>query len=99
MKTFPFPSLDFPGRTTVTVSEIAEKLGYDRKHVQNWIEDGSLFVFDGKREGRTKSSIRVPLECYRAFVIQRMSADADTAKNFIARAEDIINEQLSLELK
>lgn len=99
MSAFPFPSLDFPGRTTVKVSEIAEKLRFHRRHIFHLIEDGSLPVLDGKRNNANKSSIRVPIEAYRAFVIQRMSTDPKTAQQFLDRAQEIINDQLSLPLK
>lgn len=99
MKPFPFPALDFPDRSVVTVDEIAKKLQYHRRHIVHLIEDGTLPALNGKRDGKSQMSVRVPIESYRAFVIHRMTTDPETAKKYINRAQEIINEQLSLELK
>lgn len=70
---FPFPSLDFPGRTTLTAAEIAERLGYDEKHVRDLITEGELPGIDGKGKGATRGSYRVPVENYRDFITARMT--------------------------
>ncbi len=70
---FPFPSLDFPGRTTLTAAEIAERLGWDEKHVRNLITDGELPGIDGKGKDASRGSYRVPVESYRDFVVARMT--------------------------
>ena len=98
MSGFLFPSLDFPGRTTVTVGEIAEKLGYSSKHICNLIEDGSLIDIDGRRKGRAKRSTRVPIEAYHAFVIKRLSTDESFARDQFESAKKSAD-QLSLALK
>lgn len=68
-----FPSLDFPGRTTLMVSEIADRLGYSAKHVCGLIEDGSIPALDGKSQDAAKPSFRVPIESYRNFIVARVN--------------------------
>lgn len=70
---FPFPSLDFPGRTTLTAAEIAARLGWDEKHVRDLIAEGELPGIDGKGKGATRGSYRVPAESYRDFITARMT--------------------------
>jgi excisionase family DNA binding protein len=66
-------SLDFPGRTTLTVAEIAEKLGYTAKHIARLIESGELPALDGRGRGVGRAAMRVPVESYRTFVTARMT--------------------------
>ncbi|PTX95748.1 helix-turn-helix domain-containing protein [Opitutus sp. ER46] len=70
---FPFPSLDFPGRTTLTAAEIAARLGWDEKHVRDLITEGELPGIDGKGKGASRGSYRVPAESYRDFITARIT--------------------------
>ena len=70
---FPFPSLDFPGRATLTVGEIAAKLGWTEKHILNLIGAGDLPCLNGKGREATRGSFRVPVECYRDFITARLT--------------------------
>jgi hypothetical protein len=70
---FPFPSLDFPGRTTLTAHEIAERLGWDEKHVRNLIIEGEIPGLDGKTKDAKRGSYRVPAESYRDFITSRVT--------------------------
>jgi len=70
---FAFPSLDFPGRITLTVSEIAERLGWTAKHVSDLIIEGELCAVDGKGKGASRSSFRVPVESYLDFITARVT--------------------------
>ncbi|MBL9187902.1 MAG: helix-turn-helix domain-containing protein [Opitutaceae bacterium] len=70
---FAFPSLDFPGRTTLTAAEIAERLGFDEKHIRDLINEGELPGIDGKGKDATRGSFRVPIENYRDFITARMT--------------------------
>lgn len=72
---FPFPSLDFPGRTTLTAEEIATRLGWEPKHVRQLIAEGELPGIDGKGKGATRASYRVPIENYRDFIAARMTGE------------------------
>lgn len=67
------PSLDFPGRTTLTLQEIAKKLDCTTTHLIHLIEDGSLQAIDIKGAGGVRNTWRVPIENYRQFVAKRMS--------------------------
>ncbi len=70
---FPFPSLDFPGRTTLTVNEVAERLGVTDRHLMNLAEDGSFPGIDLKGAKATKRTLRIPIENYRDFIVSRMT--------------------------
>lgn len=72
---FPFPSLDFPGRTVVTVPELAQKLGVTEQHVINLIECGELPGLNTGRAKLGRSWYRIPLESWHAWVLQRLSAN------------------------
>lgn len=76
---FPFPSLDFPGRTMLTVSEIAERLGISDRHVLNLAEDGSFPGLDFKGAKATKRALRIPIENYRDFIVSRMTGPQRSA--------------------
>jgi hypothetical protein len=70
---FPFSSLDFPGRTTVGLAEMAQRLGCSVDHLLNEAEHGALCGLDLKGVNATRRSIRVPIESYRAYVLTRMT--------------------------
>jgi len=70
---YPFPSLDFPGRTSLRLSEMAAKLGVSVRQLQKEVEQGVLTVLDVKGKQATQSCWRVPDESYRDFVIARMT--------------------------
>jgi len=70
---FPFPSLDFSGRVTLTVLEVAAKLGWTAKHVADLIVEGQLGALDGKGKSAYRSSYRIPIEDYREFIVSRMT--------------------------
>jgi len=74
---FQFPSLDFPGRTTLTVAEIAAKLGWGEKHVADLIAEGRLVAIDGRGAGAKRSSYRIPAESYRDFILRCLTSPAD----------------------
>lgn len=74
--------LDFPGRGTVTVREIAKKLGYCDRHVAGWIEAGELIAIDGKGKGSVRSAHRVPVDAYRDFIIRRLT-NKDLRREFL----------------
>ncbi len=71
---FPFSSLDFPGRTTVSLGEIAQRLGVSVDHLLNEAEHGALKGLDLKGAKATRRNVRVPIECYRAYVLEHMTA-------------------------
>lgn len=67
-------SLDFPGRTSLTIAEVAARLAVSEQHIVNFIADGSLPAVDLRGASATRSTKRVPLEAYRDFVAARLSA-------------------------
>ena len=69
---FPFPGLDFPGRATVAVWEIAKKLSVTPTHILDHIRAGSLRALDTKCMGE-RSNMRVTVEEYRRFVLSRLT--------------------------
>jgi predicted DNA-binding transcriptional regulator AlpA len=70
---FPFPSLDFPGRTAVTVPEVAAKLGVSDQTILNLVDDGSVAGLDMKGRRATKRCVRFPIEVYHTFVLSRLT--------------------------
>ncbi|MES2697494.1 MAG: helix-turn-helix domain-containing protein [Verrucomicrobiota bacterium] len=70
---FPFPSLDFPERATLTPVQIASRLGLAEKHIRDLINEGEIPAVDGKGKGTKRGSYRVPTESYRDFVLVRMT--------------------------
>jgi len=69
----PFPSLDFPERKILTVTNVAEKLHYTCEHIIGLIEEGTLVGIDGSAEKGSRMSHRIPIESYRDFIRKRMS--------------------------
>jgi predicted DNA-binding transcriptional regulator AlpA len=73
---FPFPSLDFPGRSTLSAFEVAEKLGVSDQHILNLAEEGSFPGLELKGAKATKRALRIPIESYREFIVSRMTGPA-----------------------
>lgn len=70
---FPFTSLDFPGRVTLMVDEIAERLGVTAQHILDLVEEGELVAVDLAGKGASRRTVRIPVESYRTFIVQRMT--------------------------
>jgi len=71
---FPFfASLDFPGRSTLMLHEIAERLGVTVAHLLNEVEGGELVACDFKAKGVSRRCIRVPVESYRDYVLRKLT--------------------------
>lgn len=70
---FPFTSLDFPGRVTLTVDEIATRLGATTQHILDLIEEGELVAVDLSGKGATRRYCKIPVEAYREFIVKRMT--------------------------
>jgi hypothetical protein len=66
-------SLDFHGRTTLLLSEIARKLGCSLRHLYNEVVTGALTVLDLSAPGTARRCPRVPIECYRDYICRRLS--------------------------
>lgn len=69
-----FACLDFEGRVTLSVREVALRLGYTTRHVIGWIESGELAAFDGRGTAKaTRAAWRIPIDAYRDFVRARIT--------------------------
>ena len=93
-----FASIDFPpGRTSVTLAEVAAKLSCTVQHLLNEIDSGTLAGLDIKSAGVSRRSIRLPIECYRNYVLQKLTGPVDFRMRFLrdlpaATRRDLIQE-------
>ncbi len=78
-----FASLDFPGRTTLMLGEIAEKLGCTVQHLLNQVEEGALVALDLKGAKANRRNIKVPVECYRDFIIRKLTGPVSVKAAFL----------------
>lgn len=69
----PFACLDFPGRSTITLGEMAGRLGVSVDHLLNEVEHDELCGLDLKGANASRRNIRVPIESYRTYVLRHMS--------------------------
>ena len=83
----PFACLDFPGRETVAVWEIAAKLGVSRKHILDHIDAGTIVAVDTKIVS-TRSNMRVPVDEYRRWVLVRLTGPA--RRTFLAELPESV---------
>lgn len=76
-ESFPFWSLDFEGRDTLTVDEIAAKLRCTRQHILDLIDERALGAIDiaGRDNKTSRRAARVPIECWRDFVLASMTTE------------------------
>lgn len=75
---FPFPSLDFPGRTTLMVHEIASRVGVTTRHIIDLVDEGRITAINlsGGANKSDRRCLRIPLESYRDFIIAALSGPA-----------------------
>ena len=91
-----FSSLDFPGRSILTVDDVARKLGVSFRHVVRLAETGEMTVMNMNGVGARRALVRIPLESYRAFVVKRMSGPMRS--EFIASLPRAVQRELLAEL-
>ena len=72
-----FPSLDFPGRTTLYAHEVAAKLGCSERHVFDLIDEGRIDALNltGAGNRTARRSIRIPREAWLRFLASRSTVD------------------------
>ncbi|QYM80262.1 hypothetical protein K0B96_06515 [Horticoccus luteus] len=70
---FPFASLDFPGRVSLRVEEVAVKLGITPQHVIDLIVEGKINALDVRGLGSSRATYRIPIESYRDFVVRAVT--------------------------
>lgn len=74
---FAFASLDFPGRVNLRIEEVATKLGITTQHVIDLIVEGKLQALDMRGHGATRALYRIPVECYRDFLVRSLTTPTD----------------------
>lgn len=74
---FGFASLDFPGRVSLRVEEVAEKLGTSAQHIIDLIVEGKLQGLDVRGLDASRALYRIPVECYRDFIVRSLTAPAE----------------------
>lgn len=94
-----FASLDFPGRTTVLLWEIAERLGCSVNHLLELVDQGELAGVDVSSRKVSRRAMRVPVECYRDFVLQRLTGPVDFRMRFLRDLPAATRRQLIRELE
>lgn len=68
----PFRSLDFPDRRTLSLAEVAGRLGVSIQHVLDWITEGEFAGIDISGKDARRKTWRIPVESYRDFIIRRL---------------------------
>jgi hypothetical protein len=94
-----FASLDFPGRTTLMLWEIADRLGCSVAHLLNEIDGGALVGVDISGANVSRRSIRVPMECYRNYILKRLTGPTDFKMQFLRELPATVRRQLLDELR
>ncbi len=74
---FAFASLDFPGRVTLRLEEVAAKLGITAQHVIDLIIEGKLQAVDVRGAGASRATYRIPIECYRDWIVRSLTSPAE----------------------
>jgi hypothetical protein len=96
---FPFPSLDFPGRTVLYMHEVAERIGCSIDKAYTLVDDGSLAAVNIAGATATRRELRVPIECWRNFIVQRMTAPMPQTSEFLKSLPAAVRDELIRELR
>lgn len=72
---FPYPSLDWPGRSTVGTRELAERTGLSPMHFRRLVDAGELVALDTAVRTAGRSYYTIPMEEWHAFVLRRMTGN------------------------
>lgn len=78
-----FSSLDFPGRTTLGLAEIAQRLGCTVTHLLNEVDRGAFVGLNIAAADSKRRAMRVPVECYRAYVLGKLTGPVDVRMQFL----------------
>jgi hypothetical protein len=93
-----FASLDFPGRTTLGLDEIAERVGCTRQHLLNQIDEGKFTGLNIASQTTARRAMRVPIECYRSWVLACLTGPVDFKMRFLRDLPAAARRQLIQEL-
>ncbi|MEN9842168.1 MAG: hypothetical protein RL376_1968 [Verrucomicrobiota bacterium] len=95
-----FPSLDFPAdRTTLYLHEIAAKVGCTIQHLCNEVDKGELVGLNIATKKSSRRAMRIPVECYRAWVLRRLTGPVDFKMQFLRDLPVATRRQLIAELQ
>ena len=94
-----FASLDFPGRSTLYLWEIADRLGCTVAHLLNKVDEGALDVLDLASADSSRRAVRVPIESYRAFVLKHFTGKMEIRMQFLRDLPAPVLRELFEELK
>jgi hypothetical protein len=92
-----FPSLDFPGRTTLLLWEVAERLGCTHEHLLNQVDSGTLVALD-IASTKSRRALRIPIENYRGYVLSKLTGPVDFKMQFLRDLPAASRRQLIAEL-
>ncbi|MCC5790945.1 MAG: helix-turn-helix domain-containing protein [Opitutales bacterium] len=76
---FPFASLDFPGRTSLTIPEVAERLGLSKHTIHRLIEQEEIASLAVGASRQHRTHVRIPVEAYRDYVVKNISGPHRTS--------------------
>lgn len=94
-----FASLDFPGRSTLFLHEIGDRLGCTVQHLLNEVDCGELVVLNIASTASNRRACRVPVECYRAYIVKRLTGPVESAMAFLKQLPAPLRRQLIEDLK
>ncbi len=94
-----FASLDFPGRSTLLLWEIADRLGCTVNHLLNEVDSGELVVLNIASASSNRRACRVPLECYQNFILKRLTGPVESSLVFLQQLPIPLRRQLIEDLK
>lgn len=89
-----FACLDFPGRDTVKVWEIAAKLGYSHQHIFEHIDAGKLVALDSALVP-SRRNLRVPVDEYRRWCLGLLTGPA--RRTFISELPENLRREIARE--
>jgi len=92
-----FGSLDFPGRTTLMLWEIASRLGCTVRHLLNEVDSGTLTGLDIAAQP-SRRAMRIPVESYRAYILTKVTGPVDFKMQFLRELPAATRRQLIDEL-
>lgn len=69
---FPFASLDFPGRTSLTILEVSERLGVSKHTIHRLIDQEEIATVKIGAARQHRSHVRIPVEAYRDYVVRNI---------------------------